>query len=169
MGLDFTHSIDIARPAAEVFAFVADFENNPRWQKGMRACRWTSAERMAVGSTYVQEARFLGRRIETHFRVSELEAGRRIGIESTQSTFPIQVTRSVEARPGGCRVTAHIRGQPTGLMALMSGLVRGSVRRDYLRLKAMLEADDQRPMTSDRQPVTGGDDPRRRAADDPVG
>ena len=51
MSIDFEHSIDIDRPAAEVFAFLADFANNPRWQGGMRDCRWTSRERMVVGTT----------------------------------------------------------------------------------------------------------------------
>ena len=141
MSLDFKHAIDIARPGPEVFAFVANFENNPRWQAGMRACRWTSDEPMVVGATYVQEARFLGRRIDTHFRVSELSPGRQISIESVKSTFPIQVTRSVEPiDERSCRVTAHIRGQPTGLLKLFSGMVRKQVTKDYRQLKALLEA-----------------------------
>jgi uncharacterized membrane protein len=140
MSLDFTHSIEIARPSDEVFAFVAEFENNPRWQAGMRTCEWTSDNKMVVGSTYVQQARFLGRTIDTHFRVSEYDEGSRISIESTKSTFPIQVTRSVEALDDGrCRVTAQIRGQPTGLLRLFSGMVKKSVRKDYLALKALLE------------------------------
>lgn len=140
MSLDFKHSVEIARPGPEVFEFVANFENNPRWQAGMRACRWTSEETMAVGATYVQEARFLGRRIDTHFRVSEFEPGARISIESTASTFPIQVSRSVEAiDERRCRVTAHIRGQPKGLLKLFSGMVRKRVAKDYRELKEVLE------------------------------
>ena len=139
--LDFTHTIDINRPAADVFAYIADFENNPRWQGGMRSCQWTSEERMALGSTYVQEARFFGRKIDTHFRVTGVEPGRTISIESTKSTFPIQVTRSVESLAGDrCRVTAHIRGQPTGLLKLFSGMVKKSVRKDYDNLKQLLES-----------------------------
>jgi uncharacterized membrane protein len=141
VSLDFKHSIEIARPAGVVFAYVAEFENNPTWQGGMRSCAWTSEERMGVGSTYVQQARFFGRRIDTHFRVTEMEPGRRISIESSQSTFPIQVTRSVE--PLGaeqCRVTAHIRGQPTGVLKLFSGMVKKSVRKDYEKLRALLES-----------------------------
>lgn len=141
MSVDFVHQVEIDRPAAEVFEFVADFENNPQWQGGMKACRWTSETPNVVGATYVQEARFLGRRIDTHFRVSALEPGRSISIESTQSTFPIQVTRTVE--PLGqrrCRVLAHIRGQPTGVLKLMSGLVSRSVKKDYAKLKTLLEA-----------------------------
>ena len=139
MGFDFEHSIEIDRPAEPVFRYLADFENNPQWQGGMQSCRWTSDEAGVVGATYVQEARFLGRRIDTYFVVTELEPGRRISIESTQSTFPIQVTRSVTPTPGGCRVRAHVRGQPTGLLKLFSGLVARSVAKDYARLKQMLE------------------------------
>ncbi len=141
MSIDFEHSIEIERPAAEVFAFVSDFENNPRWQSGMKACRWTSETREDVGATYAQEARFLGRRIETHFRVTEFEPGASVSIESTRGTFPIQVTRRVE--PMGdvrCRVVAHIRGQPTGVLRLFGGMVQRSVARDYLALKALLES-----------------------------
>lgn len=140
MSLDFKHSIEIRRPAGEVFEYVADFENNPKWQGGMQACRWTSTAKMAVGSTYVQEARFLGRKIETHFKVTEVDPGRTISIESTKSTFPIQVTRSVEAiADDRCKVSAHVRGQPTGLLKLFSGMVKKSIRKDYDVLKTTLE------------------------------
>ncbi len=141
MSIDFEHSIEIERSAAEVFEFVANFENNPRWQGGMKACRWTSDEPMVVGATYVQEARFLGRRIDTHFRVSEVQPGSSISIESTKSTFPIQVTRSVQSLgEDRCRVAAHIRGQPTGVLKLFGGMVQRSVAKDYRALKVLLES-----------------------------
>jgi len=140
VSIDFEHSVEIDRPAAEVFTYVADFANNPLWQSGMVACRWTTEPPCGVGSTYAQEARFLGRRIETRFRVTEFEPGVRISIESTQSTFPIQVTRSVKPLGDGrCRVTAHIRGQPTGLLKLFGSMVKRSVAKDYGTLKRLFE------------------------------
>ena len=139
MSIDFEHSIDIGRPHDEVFAFVSNMENNPRWQAGMKSCVYTSDDR-ELGATYVQEARFLGRKIDTHFRVSEYVDGERISIESTKSTFPIQVTRSVEVLDDArCRVTAHIRGQPTGILKLFGGMVKRSVAKDYGKLKKLLE------------------------------
>lgn len=138
--MDFTHSIHIARSVAEVFPFFADAENNPKWQNGMVACRWTSEARMKIGATYDQEARFMGRPIISSFVVTEFVPGERISIETTQSTFPIQVTRSICPAQGGCVVTAHIRGQPTGLLKLFSGMVPRSIRKDYEALKALLEA-----------------------------
>lgn len=139
MSLDFKHVAEIQRPPDEVFAYIADFENNPTWQGGMVSCEWTSAEKMQVGSTYKQQARFFGRPIITQFRVTAVQPGESISIESTVSTFPIQVTRSVQAIEGGCRVTAHIRGQPTGLMKLFSGMVQKTVAKDYAALKKQLE------------------------------
>jgi carbon monoxide dehydrogenase subunit G len=140
MSVDFKHTIDVACPADEVFAFLADFENNPAWQAGMTACRWTSSERMTEGATYVQQAKFMGKRIDTEFEVTAFEPGQSIAIASTKSTFPIQVTRSVERLDEDhCRVTAHVRGQPTGLLKLFSGMVARSVRKDYAALKKLLE------------------------------
>jgi len=42
-------SIHIDRPAAEVFAFVADAENHPRWRWSLRMARRLRAE----GSSWV--------------------------------------------------------------------------------------------------------------------
>jgi hypothetical protein len=140
MSVDVRHSLELARPAAEVFAVLADFSRNPEWQGGMVACRWTRGGPGEVGATYEQEARFLGRAILTAFEVVAVEPGCSVEIHSTQSTFPIQVTRSVEALgPDRCRVTAHVRGQPTGLLKLFGGMVGRSVRADYAQLKVMLE------------------------------
>ena len=75
MGLDLLHTIENERPAGPVFDHLSDFENNPLWQKGMVAARFTSDPPTAVGRTYVQEARFMGRQIDTHFRVSAYEPG----------------------------------------------------------------------------------------------
>jgi uncharacterized membrane protein len=138
--MELKRTVEIERSAADVFDFIADFENNPKWQGGMRACRWTSAGPIGVGSTYVQEASFLGRSIETSFRVTEYEPGRTISIESIKSTFPIQVTRSVEPIDAKrCRVSAHVRGQPKGIVKLLSGMAKSMIAKDYEVLKRLLE------------------------------
>lgn len=139
-----TASVEIARPAAEVFDYVADAANNPAWQGGMRSCVWTSEPPLRVGSTYDQEAAFLGRAIRSSFVVTALDPGHSITIETTESTFPIRVTRSVDAIDAtSCRVTATVEGGPGGVLALFGPLLRlfaqRSVRADYRRLKANLE------------------------------
>lgn len=139
-----TSSLEVDRPAAKVFAYIADAENNPRWQKGMRSCRWTTGPPIRIGSIYEQQARFLGRPINSTFEVTALQPDRSITIRSIASTFPIVVTRSVE--PLGhsrCRVSALVRGDPSGVFGIAAPLLRRmvqrSVRADYRRLKARLE------------------------------
>lgn len=140
-------SIEIERPADEVFDHVADMANNPGWQRGQQRCTWTSEPPIAVGSTYDQEASFLGRPIVSSFEVVEFEPGRRIRIVSTAGTMDIDVTRTVEPlSEGRCRVMAEVKGDPPGLFRLLgpllSPLVRRSVAGDYERLKANLEGVD---------------------------
>lgn len=143
--IDVTSELPVERPAGEVFLFVADAENNPKWQKGMRSCRWTSEPPIGVGSTYEQHAGFLGKSIDSSFEVVAFEPGRSMTITTTESTFPITVTRSVEPTgEGSCIVRAHVRGDPSGVFRLaaplMKQMVQRSVRGDYRRLKALLEA-----------------------------
>lgn len=136
----------IHRPADEVFAFVADASNNPRWQRGMRSCQWTSPPPIRVGSTYRQEARFLGRSVVTEFEVVELEPGRSMTIQSTSGPFPITVRRSVTPLDASTsRVEAAITGDPGRFFRLAGRLLQRmaqrSVTADYLRLRALLDSE----------------------------
>lgn len=136
--------VDVERPADAVFGLVSDVESNPRWQRGMSSCRWTSPPPHGLGSTYDQVARFLGREIVSSFEVVEHMPGRRMKITSTAGPFPITETRTVE--PLGearAHVSAIVEGDASGFFRLaapiLRALVRRSVRGDYARLKRELE------------------------------
>lgn len=135
----------IRRPAADVWAFIADMSNNPQWQKGMQSCEWTSDPPLRLGSTYDQRAKFLGREIVSSFEVTEFVEGEHIRIVTTGGTMPIDVTRSVEPVTDNVSlVEAIVRGDPSGpfrfAAPIMKPLVRRSVQQDYKRLKALLES-----------------------------
>lgn len=136
----------VQRPAEEVFEFFSDASNNPRWQSGMTACEWTTEPPIGVGSRYEQLARFMGRDVKSVFEVTDHEPGHLIRIETIESTFPIQVTRTVEPIDDQtCRVAASITGGPqSGLMKWLEPLIAGraqkSVDRDYDRLIQVLES-----------------------------
>ena len=137
-------TVQINLPAKEVFAFLAEWENNPRWQKGMKSCRWTSEAPLQVGSSYDQEASFMGKSITSSFIVVEYEPGAKVRIQTTTSTMPLALTRQVTAEDArSTRVSAIVQGGPAGFMRmfdpLMKLMVQRSVRRDYRRLKALLE------------------------------
>jgi hypothetical protein len=144
MTIEVTSDIEVRCAPSVAFAVLADMARNPEWQKGMRSCEWTSAPPLRVGSTYDQEASFLGRTIRTSFEVTEFVADERIRIVSTVSTFPIDVTRTVESvGEDRTRISAVVRGEPGRVFGfagpLMRAMVGRSVRGDYRRLKALLE------------------------------
>jgi uncharacterized membrane protein len=139
-------TVDIDRPTGEVFAFLEEVENNPRWLGGMQSCTWTTPPPVRVGSRYEQVARFLGKEIRTSFEVTEHQPGRLVTISSREgSSFPLTVARLVEPLDdGGSRVTETVHSDPRGFyrlaQPLLRLLVRRNIRRDYLKLKRLLEA-----------------------------
>ncbi|MDA0352258.1 MAG: hypothetical protein DWG79_01345 [Chloroflexi bacterium] len=144
MSMTMTANLEIARPAAVVFDYIANMELNTTWQAGMRQCRFTSDPPIAVGSTYEQIAAFMGRQIKSSFVVTVFDPGRSITIETVESTFPIKVTRTVEPLGDSrCGVTALIEGGPGGVLGLLAPLMKRmaqrSVRGDYRRLRNLLE------------------------------
>jgi len=140
--MEVTTSVDIAAPPEEVFAYLAEMENNPKWQSGMVSARWTSDGPIGVGSAYDQVATFLGRKIESTFEVEAYQPGRMIRASSTASSFPITFTRMVEPTESGTKVTAIITGDASGFFKLAEPILRMMVQRsvdgDYRNLRKVL-------------------------------
>ncbi len=136
-------NIKINRHHQEVFDYISNFENNPKWQGGMVDARFTSAGPLQKGSTYDQTAKFLGKEVITSFLVTEFHESKKIKIESQSSTFPITVTRSVTPVENGTSVSAEVVGAPGKyykiINPLLKWMVHRSVNADYKRLKKILE------------------------------
>jgi uncharacterized membrane protein len=136
-------SVHIDRPSDEVFDFIANFENNPRWQSGQVEARFTSEGPLRVGSTYDQAAKFLGRQIVSTFEVLEYEPGCMVKASSTSGSFPITFTRIVEAAGDGAHVSAVVEGDASGFFKLaeplLARMVQRSVKADYRNLKQLME------------------------------
>lgn len=146
-------AVEVAVPAQDAFAFVADATNNPRWQKGMVDCTWLADEPpIGVGSRYRQHARFMGRDVRSIFEVTEYVDGQVIAARTLRvdeggvaGGFPITFRRSVEpVGEGRCRVRTVVTGEPGRFFGLAAGplawMVRRSIRGDYQRLVGVLES-----------------------------
>ena len=73
--------MDISRPVAEVFAFVADQTNAPKWQKGLHEVRRLTEGPIGVGSQHEFVRRFAGREIASRNRFVAFEEGRYVRFE----------------------------------------------------------------------------------------
>ena len=113
-------SVVIERPLEEVFAFVADRENDALWAPVVTQTRKTSEGPLGVGTTYEQSGRFLGRNLEMIFEVTEYEPNRKIGLRLITSG-PLRATSlcSVEGVSGGTRVTLTGEAQAGGFFWLL--------------------------------------------------
>jgi len=136
-------TVQIERPSDEVFAYISNFENNPKWQSGQLEAKFSTEEPLRLGSTYDQVAKFLGRRIVSTFEVLEYEPNRKVKAASTSGSFPITFTRLVEPNGEGTEVTAIIEGDASGFFKLaeplLKSMVQKSVDSDYQNLKRIME------------------------------
>jgi hypothetical protein len=110
----------------------------------MKSCEWTTEPPIRIGSQYRQEAEFRGKPVLSTFEVTELD-DTHMRIESIESTFPIQVTRSVEPiDEATCRVLADVSGEPGGVMRILTvigaRIAKRSIEADYDRLVDHFEA-----------------------------
>ncbi len=139
-------SVVIARPAAEVFAFVADHQNLPAWTVGVKTSRRLTAGPPGNGSTYRIEGTLLGRTIRSSYQVTAFDPGRGFQGMMTSPAFGFSERYRFEADHQATRVQMTASAEPHGifrfLAPVMAAAVRRQVKADHRRLKALLEHRD---------------------------
>ena len=124
----FANAVTIARPVDEVFAFLADFENVPRWNYAIEETRKTSSGPVGVGTTY-RQIRSIPTRTEEEFEVTALEPGRRLEIAGTIGPFHGTLTYVLEQADGGTTLTNTAVLEPSSAALRLAGpLVGGRVK-----------------------------------------
>ena len=111
-------SIVIDRPLDEVFAYLADEENNVNWRSGMVDVRRTSEGPVGVGTTYRIVNHVMGRRIEGEAEVTQFELNRKYA--TTNKSGPRIETRA-DVRDRRRRDEGDIRRQRRPSRALSTG------------------------------------------------
>ena len=134
----------INRPVEEVFAFVSNPENNPKWSSLSREVTITSAGPIGVGTTYRSVVAFLGRRIEGETEITEYEPNRSFAEKSKSGPFPVENRTTFERVDGGTRVNFTTVAEPGGFFKLAEPLLVGMLKRqfeaDFANVKDLLES-----------------------------
>jgi len=137
-------SVVIERPVEEVFAFATDPENDPLWQSTSLETERTSGGPVGVGTTFRNTSKFLGRRIETAYEVTEMEPPRRQCVKIVSGPIPGSGCYLFEPAEGGTRFTQTFDAEVGGFFRLAEPLVARAIRRqteaDMATLKDVLEA-----------------------------
>lgn len=137
-------SIIINCPIAEVFAFVANFENHPKWESNFQKVKLLNSTPNGVGTKYQCELKLPGQTATSVFEITEYEVNKKIAFEG-EAAGPAKPDGSfLFASVGdGTRVTLLPRPQFRGFFKLLEPLMVGYVRKqnqDHLsKLKRILE------------------------------
>jgi carbon monoxide dehydrogenase subunit G len=133
----------IQRPTAEVFAFLADAENDPKWRSGVVDIARVSGS--GVGTRYRQGVRGPGgRRLDADIEITRLEADSLIKFRGTSG--PMRPTGQYRLEPAGTgtRVRFILDAELSGLKKMMTPMVQKTMNNEVGQLedlKRVLEAD----------------------------
>ena len=147
MAGQFEATIEIHRPIGEVFAFLADGENDPKFSPRVQKIAKTTDGPTAVGTVYASTVKDAGMTTQRQFRITEFEAPAKIRWAEISKNL-------VTAREGGydltpisddrtrLRIFNVLEGH--GLGKLIAGLALSAARKDADafagRIKAAVEA-----------------------------
>ena len=134
-------TVEIARPADEVFALLTDVARVPEWQASAVESRADGP--LAEGVRIPERRTFLGHEAETELEVSVCEPGRRLALRTLRGPVKLSIDHVLEETDGRTALYVTAQGRPDGLLRLAGPAVahraRQELRRDFERLKAILE------------------------------
>lgn len=148
MSIDVSTDILIRRPIAVVSGYSADPANAPEWYRNIESATWQTAPPVQAGSRIAFVARFLGRRLEYVYEVTELAPGHELVMRTEQGPFPMETTYTwAAAGNDATTMTLRNRGEPAGFASIAAPLLASAVKRatqsDLRRLKSLLERDER--------------------------
>ena len=139
----FHNTVTIARPADEVFAFLADFTNIPVWNYAITRAVQTSPGPAGVGAIY-RQTRSIPRRSEETFEVTQFAPPDRLAIKGQIGPFNATSSYLLQRTAGGTRLTNNVELEPSSALLRPFGplaipRVKAAVARNLGMLKQLLE------------------------------
>jgi carbon monoxide dehydrogenase subunit G len=131
----------VAAKPAEVYAFLAEPANLPRWQAGMVSAERTSPPPTVVGSTARVVLELMGQQVIAEITVREAEPERRLALAASVSGMGVVATLDLAPHDGGTEITlaSEVRAQNV-FMAPLERMVTDAAERDLDSSLARLEA-----------------------------
>ena len=139
----FENIVMIRRPAEEVFEFLADFENIPRWNYAIEETKKVSAGPVGVGTRYRQTRTVPGRSVEG-FQVTVFEPARRLAIDGQIGPFHATISYELKAMAGATRLVNNVELDPSHAMLRLAApaaapRIKAAVAQNLGKLRLALE------------------------------
>ncbi len=141
--VEFENSILIERPISVTFAFVADFENMPKWNYFVTQTRKISPGAVGLGTIYHQKRK----KDEQELEIIDYEPNHLVAIQTLPPAPSLEMRFTFEPVKGGTRMIEAWKLE-TGLFGplekLASGKVKSAVADNMNKLKKLLETGEVR-------------------------
>ena len=135
--------VEIARPPAEVYAYLADPAHLPEWQADVEEVRDAPGRPLPASGTFTEVRSFLGKRVESTLEAVVAEPGRELTLRSVSGPVHVTIQHLLEPTGAGTALRVVAEADPGKLLGLGGPLVRRAAERraraDFARLKAVLE------------------------------
>src|ERR1700751_2917369 len=116
-----TNEILIDRPRGDVFAFLADPENDPQWRSGVLDLTHVSGS--GVGARYAQGVKARGaRRTPADIEITEFDPGQSIAFQTLTGPVRPRGRYLLSAAEGGTRVRFKLDADLGGFKNLKTSL-----------------------------------------------
>jgi len=122
-------SQDIARTPEDVFNFVADVRNDPKWHTDVIEATLAQGDGKTVGSMYEIKVKPQMGMTGGTVNVASYDAPRRIVFDVDMGKMKPTTTFTVQAEGTGARISRKVEVEPTGMMKLMAPLMSGMFRK----------------------------------------
>ena len=137
--IEFENTIRINRHVDDVFAFLADFENIPKWNYYVYEVRELSNGPSGIGTTYHQ----IRKADEQDYRITELERNQKVAVKTLPESKPgLEMIFTLHEEGGATVIKDEWKletGLPTLAERLGAGRIRSAVAENLAKLKELLE------------------------------
>jgi uncharacterized membrane protein len=135
----------INRPVADVFAYVSNFENHPKWETDFQEVKLLTSTPSGVGTTYQCVLKFPGQTATSKFEITEYSANKKISFlgEPAGPAIP-KGSFLFESVGNDTKITSLPRPEFRGIFRLLESMMAGYIRKNNIshlsNLKQLLEA-----------------------------
>jgi len=137
------NTVTIMRPAEEVFAYLADAENLPRWNYAIEQTRKITAGPVGAGTVY-RQTRTIPSRSQEEFEIVVFQPPGQLVLDGTFGPFRARTSYLLEPVAGGTGLTNRweLEATPAPLRLLAPVAiprVKAAVAKNLRTLKQILE------------------------------
>ena len=135
----------INRPVEKVFAYIIDYRNGPRWQPAILENQVTPGGPAQEGMRVTDVRTFIGYKIESAYKITELEPNAQVSFESMSGPFPYHGSIFFKPLHNATLLMYELVIEAKGFFKLNGSTLTSSMKQEvetsFDLLKRLLEAE----------------------------